>query len=104
MSWAFLAIIVIVRIEVEALRLFGDSVKMTVPKEYKDISGLRTLANYLRVLMESKQSVTQHEKRVDYFRGYRFIESVVEDDKPLQKWPTLQRLQIRESQERLRSS
>jgi translocation protein SEC62 len=60
----------------------------SVPSEYKDPSGLRTLANYLRSSNGVKtKSATQHEKRVDYFRGYRFMECVVEDEKPLPKWP-----------------
>ena len=52
------------------------------------ITQLRTLANYLRSSNGVKtKSATQHEKRVDYFRGYRFMECVVEGDKPLPKWP-----------------
>lgn len=61
---------------------------MTVPDTFKDPSALRTLANYLRSSNGVKtKTATQHEKRVDYFRGYRFMECVVEEDKPLQKWP-----------------
>ena len=60
----------------------------SLPEIYTTLAGLRTLANYLRSSNGVKtKSATQHEKRVDYFRGYRFMECVVEGDKPLTKWP-----------------
>ena len=66
----------------------GDTSLQGVPEVYTTQAGLRTLANYLRSNNGVKtKSGTQHEKRVDYFRGYRFMECVVEGDKPLTKWP-----------------
>jgi hypothetical protein len=63
---------------------------MTVPSEFNKPESLRTLGNYLRGSHGVKsKTATQHEKRVEYFRGSRLLECLVEldDSKPLVKWP-----------------
>lgn len=62
--------------------------EVEVPKEFQEESGLRTLANYLRGSHGVKtKTATQHEKRVDYFRGSRLLECIIEEEKELKKWP-----------------
>ncbi len=57
---------------------------MSIPAQYQTAEGLRTLANYLRSQNGIKvRSGIEHEKRVDYFRGKRLIECVLE----AKKWP-----------------
>ncbi len=59
---------------------------MTVPKEYATPEGLRTLANFLRSQNGIKvRSGIEHEKRVDYFKGKRLIECILDQKNP--KWP-----------------
>jgi len=63
---------------------------MTIPVEFNKPESLRTLGNYLRGSNGVKsKTATQHEKRVDYFRGSRLLECLVEnnDSSPLVKWP-----------------
>lgn len=56
-----------------------------MPPEYEKDEGLRTLANYLRGQHGIKvRSGTQHEKRVDYFKGKRLVECLLAENK---KWP-----------------
>ena len=56
-----------------------------MPPEYEKDEGLRTLANYLRGQHGIKvRSGTQHEKRVDYFKGKRLVECMLAENK---KWP-----------------
>jgi translocation protein SEC62 len=69
-----------------------------VPEEFRDPIGLRTLANYLRNSSHGVKSkpASQHEKRVEYFRGARLISCLYEEeDGPiLKKWPkTLPKLE-----------
>lgn len=63
---------------------------MALPEEFTKPESLRTLGNYLRGSngVKSKQA-SQHDKRVDYFRGSRLLECLLETDesKPLSKWP-----------------
>ena len=55
-----------------------------IPPEYKQPEGLRTLANYLRGNNGIKvRSGIEHEKRVDYFKGKRLVECILEG----KKWP-----------------
>lgn len=55
-----------------------------IPIEYQKAEGLRTLANYLRSQNGVKsRSAIEHEKRVEYFKGKRLIESLLE----AKKWP-----------------
>lgn len=57
---------------------------MALPTEYATAEGLRTLANYLRSQNGIKnRSGIVHEKRVDYFKGKKLIESLLEG----KKWP-----------------
>lgn len=50
------------------------STEINVPEEYSKPEGLRTLANYLRSGNGVKvRSGVQHEKRVDYFKGYELL-------------------------------
>mmetsp|Transcript_10894 Transcript_10894/g.17731 ORF Transcript_10894/g.17731 Transcript_10894/m.17731 type:complete len:342 (-) Transcript_10894:169-1194(-) len=57
---------------------------MSVPAEYETAEGLRTLANYLRSQNGVKvRSGIEHEKRVDYFKGKKLVECVLEG----KKWP-----------------
>lgn len=59
-----------------------DSIE--VPPEYGAPEGLRTLANYLRSQNGVKvRSGIQHEKRVDYFKGKRLVEAMLDG----KKWP-----------------
>ena len=61
-----------------------------VPVEFQKPEGLRTLGNYLRGAHGVKnKSATQHDKRVEYFRGSKLLEVLVEEDEddPLLKWP-----------------
>ena len=63
---------------------------MSVPDAFKESANLRTLGNYQRGSygVKSKSGV-QHDKRVDYFRGGRLLECLVEENEetPLAKWP-----------------
>ena len=62
-----------------------DQEKMNIPEEYKTGECLRTLANYLRSNNGIKiKSAIEHEKRVDFFRGGRLVEAILE---PKGKWP-----------------
>lgn len=55
-----------------------------VPQIYETEAGLRQLANYLRSLNGVKnRSAIEHEKRVDYFKGKRLVECLLES----KKWP-----------------
>jgi translocation protein SEC62 len=55
-----------------------------VPAEYETPEGLRTLANFLRSQSGVKvRSGIEHEKRVDYFKGKKLVECVLE----AKKWP-----------------
>lgn len=55
-----------------------------IPAIYETESGLRLLANYLRSPYGIKnRSAIEHEKRVDYFKGKRFVECLIE----AKKWP-----------------
>jgi len=55
-----------------------------VPPEYKTPEALRTLANFLRGSNGVKvKSGIEHEKRVDYFKGKRLLECILE----AKKWP-----------------
>jgi len=54
----------------------------TLPDEYTTAEGLRTLANYLRNGVKVRSGI-QMEKRVDYFKGKKMIETIVEG----KKWP-----------------
>lgn len=57
-----------------------------LPEEYNAPEGLRTLANYLRSQNGVKvRSAIEHEKRVDYFKGKRLIEVLL--DPKSKKWP-----------------
>jgi translocation protein SEC62 len=64
-----------------------------LPDQLRTQEGLRTIANYLRSTshgVKTKQGV-QHDKRVDYFKGKKLIEKLLEDHK---KWPkTLPKIQ-----------
>jgi len=61
---------------------------MGIIDEYKKPENLRTLANYLRNHGPKSKTATQHDKRVEYFRGNRLMESLIEnDEKPFTKWP-----------------
>ena len=65
----------------------------TLPDHLRTQEGLRTVANFLRNQtygVKTKQGI-QHDKRVDYFKGKRLIEKLLEDHK---KWPkTLPKIQ-----------
>ena len=65
----------------------------TLPDHFRTQEGLRTVANFLRNStygVKTKQGV-QHDKRVDYFKGKRLVEKLLEDHK---KWPkTLPKIQ-----------
>mmetsp|Transcript_90822 Transcript_90822/g.256526 ORF Transcript_90822/g.256526 Transcript_90822/m.256526 type:complete len:338 (+) Transcript_90822:83-1096(+) len=55
-----------------------------IPSEYETPEGMRTLANYLRSTNGVKvRHGIEHEKRVDYFKGQRLVECVLEG----KKWP-----------------
>jgi translocation protein SEC62 len=63
---------------------------MSAPSEFKEPANLRTLGNYLRGSNGVKsKNATQHNKRVDYFRGGRLLECLVQEDEDdsLPKWP-----------------
>eukprot|EP01039_Chlorochromonas_danica_P001069 gene1068-1159_t len=55
-----------------------------LPIEYQSPESLRTLANFLRGQNGVKvKSGIEHEKRVDYFKGKRLVECIIE----AKKWP-----------------
>mmetsp|Transcript_26955 Transcript_26955/g.27194 ORF Transcript_26955/g.27194 Transcript_26955/m.27194 type:complete len:361 (-) Transcript_26955:119-1201(-) len=55
-----------------------------VPQIYESEKGLRQLANYLRSPFGVRvRSAIEHEKRVDYFKGKRLVECILE----AKKWP-----------------
>ena len=55
-----------------------------LPVEYQTDESINTLANYLRSQNGVKnRSAVEHEKRVDYFKGKRLIECILEG----KKWP-----------------
>ncbi len=56
--------------------------KAEVPNEFKSPESLRTLANFLRSNMKTRAGVV-FDKRVDYFKGKRFVECLLES----KKWP-----------------
>lgn len=59
---------------------------MTVPKEFETPEGLRTLANFLRSQHGVKvKSGIEHEKRVDYFKGKKLVEVILDANN--KKWP-----------------
>ena len=63
-----------------------------VPEEYKSEEGIRTLAKFLRGDNGIKvRTAVEHEKRVDYFKGKRFVDLMLEGHK---SWPrTLPRVE-----------
>lgn len=58
---------------------------MELPAELTSAEGMRTVANYLRSQNGVKvRAGIEHEKRVDYFKGSRLVEALME---PKGKWP-----------------
>ena len=64
----------------------------SIPGEYKTEEGIRTLAKFLRGDNGVKvRTAVEHEKRVDYFKGKRFLDLILEGHK---SWPkTLPRVE-----------
>lgn len=62
----------------------SESVRTDIPIEYQKPEGLRTLANWLRSRVKVRNAV-EHEKRVEYFKGKRLIDCLL--DKNKKKWP-----------------
>ena len=64
-----------------------------LPAEYRQDEGLRTLANFLRSDNGVKNyKAVEHEKRVEYFKGKRFIDVLLAmgmemDPKKAKRWP-----------------
>jgi hypothetical protein len=57
---------------------------MEIPAELKSPEGMRIVANYLRSQNGIKvRAGIEHEKRVDYFKGSRLVEALME---PKTKW------------------
>lgn len=54
-----------------------------IPIEYTTPEGIRTLINYLRSTIKIRSGIL-FEKRVDYFKGKRFVETLMEQKG---KWP-----------------
>lgn len=62
----------------------GADETVVIPPQYQEPEGLRTLANYLRSQNGVKvRSGIEHDKRVDYFKGKKLVESILE----AKKWP-----------------
>lgn len=56
----------------------------TIPEVYESDAGLKVLANYLRSANGVKvRSAIEHDKRVDYFKGKRLVECIMD----AKKWP-----------------
>ena len=61
-----------------------------IPEFYKTEEGLKALARFLRSEKGVKnRSAIEHEKRVDYFKGKKFIESILENKNWPKKLPTV---------------
>lgn len=63
---------------------------LTVPSLYETEAGLKALANYLRSPYGVKvRSAIEHEKRVDYFKGKRLVELLLEGKKMPKSLPKI---------------
>ena len=74
---------------VEWVRKMADD---GIPEEFRTEEGIRTLAKFLRGDNGIKvRTAVEHEKRVDYFKGKRFLDLILEGHK---SWPkTLPRVE-----------